>query len=309
MNRGRTLTTALLVSAALILSSCNQSDAGGSGDLPSSVSDALRVVVTTTVLADLVQQVGQENVSVHSLVPKGGEAHTFDPTPSDATTVADAQLLVMNGLGLDDWLGDLATDAGAVDVPVVKLAEDLEGVTYLAGADGEEFNPHLWLNVQYAILYVERATQALAEADPDHADAYSANSADYVAQLQELDSWAREQMATIPDDRRRVISFHEAFPYFAAAYGLEIVGTVIDAPGQDPSAGEVAALIDAIASEGASAIFTEAQFPTAAAERISEETGVQIVGSLYTDALGDAPVDTYAGMMRFDVEAVVEALQ
>ena len=314
---------AALAAFVLLISGCNSTGSGSAGDGPTSAPDALRVVATTTVLADLVKQVGQENVSVHSLVPKGGEAHTFDPTPSDATTVSDAQLLVMNGLGLDEWLGDLATDVGADDVPVVELAEDLDGVTYLAGeahdgdehADdsdehaGEDFNPHLWLNIQYAILYVERLTGALADADPDHADAYRTNSAEYVAELEELDSWAHDQMETIPDDHRRVISFHEAFPYFAEAYGLEIIGTVIDAPGQDPSAGEVAALIDVIESEGASAIFTEAQFPTTAAERISEETGVQIVGSLYTDALGDAPVDTYAGMMRFDIETVVEALQ
>jgi manganese/iron transport system substrate-binding protein len=285
-------------------------------DAPTPNPDALRVVATTTVLADIVAQVGRELVSVHSLVPKGGEVHTFDPTPSDATTVADAQLLVMNGLGLDEWLGGIATDAGADDVPVVELAEDLEGVTYLEGEEpeggeheGEAFNPHLWLNVQYTILYVERLANALADADPDNAEAYQAQGEEYIAELQELDAWARDQMAVIPDENRRVISLHEAFPYFAAAYGLVIVGTVIDAPGQDPSAGEVTALIDTIHDEQAVAIFTEAQFPTTAAERISEETGVAIVGTLYNDSLGDPPVDTYVGMMRWNVEQVVEALQ
>jgi manganese/iron transport system substrate-binding protein len=317
MSPARTPTRALIACLALIGVACARPAPGGSGGL---APDALRVVATTTVLADLVAHVGGENVTIHSLVPKGGEAHTFDPTPSDATTVADAQLLVMNGLGLDEWLGDLAANAGADDVPVVELAEDLEGVTYLAGeADedtedegdhaGEEFNPHLWLNIQYTILYVERLADALADVDPDNATAYRDNATAYVAELEELDAWARDQMAAIPESQRRVISFHDAFPYFADAYGLEIIGTVIDAPGQDPSAGEVAALIDTIESEGASAIFTEAQFPTGAAERISEETGAQIVGSLYTDALGDAPVDSYAGMMRFDVQQVVEALE
>jgi ABC-type Zn uptake system ZnuABC Zn-binding protein ZnuA len=298
----------------LVLAACTGTP-GSSGQptagVPSPAPDALRVVATTTVLADMVQEVGGEHVSVHSLVPKGGEVHTFDPTPSDATTVADAQLLVMNGLGLDEWLGYIAADAGGGNIPVVELAEDLEGVTYLEGDEheGEAFNPHLWLNVQYTILYVERLADTLIEVDPDHADAYAARAAEYVAELEELDSWAREQMATIPDENRRVISFHEAFPYFAQAYGLEIVGTVIDAPGQDPSAGEVTALIDAVRDEEAVAIFTEAQFPTTAAERISEETGVDIVGELYNDSLGDAPVDSYLGMMRWNVEQVVEALQ
>jgi manganese/iron transport system substrate-binding protein len=311
------LTTTTVAALAIASAACTAPDPGTAGS-GAPRPNALRVVATTTVLGDLVQQVGGEDVAVHSLVPKGGEVHTFDPSPSDATAVADAQLLVMNGLGLDEWLADIAIDAGADDISVVELAEDLDGVSYLAGdaheADGaghagEELNPHLWLNIEYAILYVERLAETLAATDPDHADAYRARSAAYVAELQELDAWTRERMGTIPDDHRRVISFHEAFPYFAAAYGLEIVGTVVEAPGQDPSAGEVAALIDAIEAEGASAIFTEAQFPTTAAERISEETGVSIVGSLYTDSLGDPPVDTYAGMMRWNVEQVVAALQ
>jgi manganese/iron transport system substrate-binding protein len=313
----RTSTSTAVAALVIALAACTGAGLGTAASPPPR-PDALRVVATTTVLGDFVQQVGGEDVSVHSLVPKGGEVHTFDPSPSDATAVADAELLVMNGLGLDEWLGDLATDAGAAEIPVVELAEDLEGVAYLAGDAhdeegaghaGEEFNPHLWLNIEYAILYVERLTDTLAETDPDHADAYRARSADYVAQLQDLDAWVREQMGAVPDDHRRVISFHEAFPYFADAYGLEIVGTVVEAPGQDPSAGEVAALIDAIGAEGVSAIFAEAQFPTTAAERISDETGVEIVGSLYTDSVGDPPVDTYAGMMRWNVEQVVAALQ
>lgn len=329
-SRHRVCSAAALASVlALVLAACT-GGLGSSGqpadDQPTSPGpDAFRVVATTTVLADLVLQLGGEHVSVHSLVPKGGEVHTFDPTPSDATTVADAELLVMNGLGLDEWLGDMAADAGADDVPVVELAENLEGVTYLEGyepegegdehADGDEqhegeaFNPHLWLNVEHGILYVERLTDALADADTDSADAYRARSAEYISELEDLHAWASEQMADIPDENRRVVSFHEAFPYFADAYDLEIIGTVVDAPGQDPSAGEVTALIDAIRDEDAAAIFTEAQFPTTAADRISEETGVAIVGTLYNDSLGDAPVDTYLGMMRWNVEQVVEALQ
>jgi zinc/manganese transport system substrate-binding protein/manganese/iron transport system substrate-binding protein len=313
--RPRASTTGALATVlTLVLAACTGTGSTGEsetsgGEIPG--TDALRVVATTTVLADLVQQVGGERVNVHSLVPRGGEVHTFDPSPSDASKVADAQLLVINGLGLDDWLGDMAADAGADNVPMVRLAEGLQGVAYLEGDDhdGEPFNPHLWLNVEYGVLYVERLADALAEVDPEEADAYRANADDYIAELQELDGWAREQMAGIPDTNRKVISFHEAFPYFAEAYDLEIIGTVVDAPGQDPSAGEVTALIDTIRDEEAAAIFTEAQFPTTAAERISEETGLKIVGTLYNDSVGEAPADSYIGMMRWNVEQVVEALQ
>lgn len=313
-------TLALLVLGCAGLPSGRTPPAETAATGPSPAPDALRVVTTTTVLGDLVRQVGGEHVEVHSLVPVGGEVHTFDPTPSDATRTADAELLVMNGLGLDNWLAALAAEARASGIPAVALAEDLEGVDYLAGDEhgqeaeedehpDENANPHLWLNAAYAIKYVERLTETLVEVDQAQADSYRAHSADYTAELAELHAWVGEQIEQIPVSRRRVISFHEAFPYFADAYGLQIVGTVIDAPGQEPSAGEVSRLIDAIRREGAVAIFSEAQFPTAAAERISEETGVEIVATLYNDSLGDSPADSYVGMMRWNVEQIVSALR
>jgi ABC-type Zn uptake system ZnuABC Zn-binding protein ZnuA len=286
--------------------------------------DALRVVATTTVLADFVRNVGGTKVVVDSLVPKGGEVHTFDPTPADIGRVADADLIVMNGLGLDEWLGDLATDAGAEGTPVVELAEDLEGVTYLAGEEhageehegeseegghaGEEFNPHLWLNVAYAQKYVEKLTEALKSADAPDAAAYDANAGAYQGRLAELDTWARQQIEAIPAENRKIVSFHEAFPYLAEAYGLEIVGVAVEAPGQEPSAGEIADLIDAIRTSGVKAIFSEAQFPSDLVDRIAAETGATVEADLYNDSLGDPPVDTYEGMIRWDIEKIVAAL-
>jgi zinc/manganese transport system substrate-binding protein/manganese/iron transport system substrate-binding protein len=282
--------------------------------------DALRVVATTTVLADLVKNVGGTKVVVDSVVPKGGEPHTFDPTPADITKVADAELIVMNGVGLDEWLGDLISDAGAADTPIVELGEDLDGVTYLEGEEhegeghegeghaGEEFNPHLWLNVAYAQKYVEKLTEALKSADPADATTYDANAMAYQARLTELDTWVRQQIDTIPAADRKIVSFHEAFPYFAAAYGLEIVGVAVEAPGQEPSAGEIADLIDAIRESGVKAIFSEAQFPTDLVDQIAAETGATVEADLYNDSLGDPPADTYEGMIRYDVEKIVAAL-
>jgi zinc/manganese transport system substrate-binding protein/manganese/iron transport system substrate-binding protein len=278
------------------------------------------VVATTTVLADFVRSVGGTKVVVDSLVPKGGEVHTFDPTPDDIAKVADADLIVMNGLGLDEWLGDLATDAGAADTPVVELAEGLEGVTYLAGEEHEDeeeeegghadeaFNPHLWLNVAYAQKYVEKVTEALKSADPTDAATYDSNAAAYQARLSELDAWARQQIESIPAENRKIVSFHEAFPYLAAAYGLEIVGVAVEAPGQEPSAGEIAALIDAIRAASVKAIFSEVQFPSDLVDRIAAETGATVEAELYNDSLGDPPVDTYEGLIRWDIEKIVAAL-
>lgn len=317
---GAALRIASVALVGLIASAC----AAPPGRPSAGDGEPLRVVATTTVLSDLVAQVGGDLVTVTPLVPLGGEVHTFDPSPSDAVTIAEADLVVMNGLGLDEWLRDLAQNAGAADLPIVELAEDLEGVEYLEpaeheeeederedeeGHEGEAANPHLWLNVSYAQKYVERLIESLKQVDPDGAADYDANGAAYQQRLTELDTWVRAQMDTVPDEDRRVVSFHEAFPYFAAAYDLEIVGTVIEAPGQDPSAGETAALVQAIRDEGVSAIFAESQFPSSLTRTIAAETGVTVVTDLYNDSLGAPPVDSYEGLIRWDVERIVEALQ
>ncbi len=144
---------------------------------------------------------------------------------------------------------------------------------------------------------------------PQTPGAFETGAKAYADRLTALDEWAREQIEAIPADRRTVVSFHDALPYFAKAYGLDIVGTVIDAPGQDPSAGEIADLIDAIRASGATALFGEAQFNPQLAQTIAEEAGIAVVTDLYTDSLGGPPADTYEGMIRWDVERVVGALQ
>jgi ABC-type Zn uptake system ZnuABC Zn-binding protein ZnuA len=275
---------------------------------PSRNSDEpLRVVATTTLLGDMVRQVGGENVEVTSLVPKGAVVETFDPSPRDVTAVSDADLVVMNGLGLDDWLRPLLESA-APDVPVVRLAEGLTGVDYVEGDGGEGTNPHLWLDVGYAQRYAARIAEALATADPGRAAAFHAGGDAYRARLVALDEWVRAQVETIPVANRKLVSFHEAFPYFAKAYGLEIVGSVVAVPGQDPSAGEVAALVDAIKASGAKAVFTEAGFNPNLSRAIAQEAGVAVESDLYNDSLGDPPVDSYEGLIRWDTEKIVKAL-
>jgi ABC-type Zn uptake system ZnuABC Zn-binding protein ZnuA len=292
-----------VAATALVAAACAQ----GPGD--GATGDGVPVVTTTTILADLVHQVGGDRVRVESLVPKGGEVHTFDPTPSDIRRVTDARIVFRNGLGLDDWLGDLVGDTGT-QAPVVALGEDLPGVTLLAGEEpGGAPNPHLWMNVAYASAYAERIADALSTADPDGAAAYRANLTAYQARLAALDEDARAALGAIPAANRTVVSFHDAFPYFAAAYGLTIDGTVVDSPGQDPSAAQVAALVSRIREAGIKAIFAEAQFNPAIVDTIATETGATVVSDLYTDSVGDAPRDTYEGLMRWNVDRVAEALR
>jgi manganese/iron transport system substrate-binding protein len=295
--------TAVILGLALLLTACTTSGTAS----PAANGGALKVVATTTVLADMVRQVGGGDVVVTSIVPKGGVVETFDPSPRDITTVSEADLVVMNGLGLDDWLTKVIRAANP-DVPVVRLAEDLPGVGYVEGEDGEGTNPHLWLDVANGERYATRIADALAAADPARAAQFRAGGEAYAKELATLDKEVRDEVATIPSANRKLVSFHEAFPYFARAYGLEIVGSVVGVPGQDPSAGEVAALVDAIKRSGAKAVFTEAGFNPDLARAIAQEAGVSVESNLYNDSLGDPPVDTYEGLIRWDVQRIVEAL-
>ena len=322
----RGLAVALLLVAA-VSAGCSTNPAASV--VPS--GGALRVVATTTVLADLVRGVAGPGVSVESLVPKGAEVHTFDPAPSDLRRVSGATLIVGNGLGLDEWLTDLARDAGAT-APIVELAEDLPGVEYIEGGDGHDegedghdegedghdegedghdgkaFNPHLWLDVSNARAYVSKITDVLTAADPPGAAGYRERAAAFDRRLADLDASIRTRFDALPAADRRIVSFHDAFPYFARAYGLEVVGVVVEAPGQEPAAGEVAALIDAIRSTGARAILAEVQFNDRLARQIAAETGATVVADLYTDSLGDPPVDSYEGLIRWDVDRIIAAL-
>ena len=298
----------VLVAAALVASCAGTSTTpvpttGGAASRP------LVVVTTTTVFADMIGQVGGPNVSVTSLVPRGGDVHTFEPKPADVQTVADAQLLVMNGLGLDDWLQKTITNAAAPGTPLIKLGVDLPGVTLLPGEDPGTQNPHLWMDVTYAETYVDRIAAELKSVDPADAAGFDARAAAYRARLDSLDASIRARIATIPQANRKLVTFHDAFPYFAREYGITIVGVAVEAPGQDPSAAYIGRLIDAIKAAGVKAIFSESQFPTKLVDQLAAETGATVVANLYDDSLGDPPIDSYEAVMNWDVDQLVAALR
>jgi ABC-type Zn uptake system ZnuABC Zn-binding protein ZnuA len=294
---------ASLLAVVAIAAACTNG-AGANGP-----SGKLQVVTTTTVLADIVSNVGGGLVSVTSIVPKNADVHTFEPKPFDVRTVASAKLLVMNGLGLDDWLAKIVGNAAAEGTPLVRLGEGLTGVELLPGETAATENPHLWLDVKYAELYVDRIATALKSADPAHAATYDANAAAYDQQLETLDAWVRGQIATIPEANRKLVTFHDAFPYYAREYGITIVGVAVGSPGQDPSAGYTAQLVSAIKAAGVKAIFSEAQFPAKLVDQLASEAGCKVVANLYDDALGDPPVTSYEEVIRWDTNQLVTALR
>ena len=290
-----------LLAASWVLAGCAQPGASSEGG-------KLAVVTTTSVFADLIENVGGDRVTVTALVPHHADVHTFQPSPADVRAVAGARLLVMNGLGLDDWLRDTIVNASAAGTPLVELGTGLQGVELLPGEEPGTQNPHLWMAVPYAKGYVAEIEDALVRADPANADAYHQGASAYRTRLDALDQKIRAEIGAIRAVDRRLVTFHDAFPYFAREYGLEIVGVAVEAPGQDPSAAEIAALIEAIKAAHVKAIFSEEQFPTQLVDQLAASTGAKVVAQLYDDSLGDAPVTSYEALMTWDVDQLVRAL-
>jgi manganese/iron transport system substrate-binding protein len=271
-----------------------------------------RVVASTSVFADLVQRVGGDRLaSVQSVVPAGVDVEDYDPRPGDLQTVAQADLLVMNGLALDRWVPKLVESANP-GIATLVLSDGLPvlGVGVSEDEDiSDNGNPHFWLDPNYAKVYIQRIHDRLVAIDPDGAPVYDSNTTAYLAQLDVLDQWIQQQVATVPPEDRKLVTFHEAYPYFAARYGFELIGVITPSPGQEPSAGELAQLIATVKAAHVKAVFSEAQFSPRLVQTLAQEAGVQqVVSDLYNDSLGDPPADSYIGMMRYNLERIVQAL-
>jgi ABC-type Zn uptake system ZnuABC Zn-binding protein ZnuA len=293
---------------------------GGEGS-----GERVQVAATISVLQDLVEQVGGDRVEAFSIVPVGGSPETYGPSPRDAGRISESQVVFENGLGLDAWVEDLVESAGNEEQTVVELSEGLatiEGGEHEEGEHGAEEpeeegehahehaedNPHLWLDVTNAEHYVERIHDTLAEVDPEGAEEYEANAGEYLAELEELDGYIRERAEGIPEERRKLVTFHDAFPYFAEAYGFELVGVVLENPEAEPGSREVAEVVLAIEEEGVPVVFTEPQFNAGLANTVAQEAGVE-VRELYTDTLVDDEAgNTYEAMMRTNIDRISEAL-
>lgn len=285
--------------------------------------DRLPVVATHSILADLVQNVGQNKVVVRTLVKPGGDAHTFEPSPSDGVALVEARLIFENGLGLEPWLDDLyaASRSTARRVMVTEGIELLPGIEEgEAGHEGEaegdehgEWDPHVWQSAANAMQMVRTIAAALAAADPANAAFYTANADAYLAQLQELDDWIFEQVQTLPAARRQLVTSHDTFAYFAQRYGFTITGTAfgsITTEAADPAAAHVAELVQAIQAAGVPAIFAENVANPGLMEQLAAEASVALAPPLYTDALGEpgSEGENYLAMMRYNVTTIVAAL-
>lgn len=278
---------------------------GASGGA-SPADGALKVVTTTTVFADIVQNIGGDRVAVSSIIPAGVGPEDYEPKPDDAKRLSNANLIVSNGVGLDDFLDKLLASASGGTTPQLILGDGIPTLT----VDGEE-NPHFWLDPSLVKqYYVPKIAAKLAELDPADKATYDANAAAYSSQLELLDTELKAKVEQIPAANRKLVTFHDAFPYFARHFGFELIGVILQNVGQEPTAAELAALVDKVKAAGVTAVFSEAQFSPKLSETLAREAGItKVVTTLYNDSLGPAPADTYLGLMRWDVDEIVAALK
>jgi ABC-type Zn uptake system ZnuABC Zn-binding protein ZnuA len=287
----------------------------------------LKVVATTSLVADTVTQVGGEFIDMTVLLPVGSDPHSFEPTPRDLTRVADADIIFANGVGLEAFLKNMLTNAGG-QADLVEISDGIElrqmtGSEAHADEHGDEHgdeehheengaDPHVWTSPVNVIVWTQNIEQALSRRDPAHAAQYQANAQAYRATLQELDAWVKAQVVTIPPENRELVTDHAIFGYFADRYGFTQVGAVIPAfsATAEPSANTLAQLTDAIKTYEVKAIFVGNTVSATLSKQMAADTGVTLA-QLYTDSLGPAGsgVETYVDYIRANTTTIVEALR
>jgi zinc/manganese transport system substrate-binding protein len=276
---------------------------------PAFAQDKLKVLATFSILGDFVKNVGGDRVEVATLVGPDSDAHVYAPAPADAKKVADAKVVIVNGLGYEGWMSRLAKASGS-KAPVVVASKGVKERKAAGGHGHGGADPHAWQSVANAKVYVANIRDALIAADPAGKAAYEANASAYLGKLDALDADVKAAVAAIPADRRKIISTHDAFGYFQQAYGVEFIAPQGVSTEAEPSARDVARIITQVKKQKIPAVFLENIADPRLMERIAHESGARIGGKLYSDALtdekGDAP--TYLDMMRHNIKQISAAL-
>lgn len=264
----------------------------------------VRVVASFSILADFVKAVGGERVEVSTIVGANGDAHVYEPTPRDGKKLGAARVVFVNGLGFEGWIDRLIA-ASKTKARIVTASASAR-----TRADGGGVDPHAWQDARNAKIYVANIRDALVAADPEGKEIYDANADAYLVELAALDDEIGRAIATIPKERRRIVSTHDAFGYFAQRYGLEFIAPQGVSTESEPSARDVSRIIEAVKAHKVGAVFLENVVDPRLTRRIAAETGVKIGGALYSDALSDAngPAATYIDLMRHNVGELTKAL-
>lgn len=306
--------------ATLTLAACgggSQGSEGGSGTVPAGPGGGRLTVVTTVApITSLAAAVIGDRADIRGIVPEGTNSHTFEPPPSAARELADADVVFINGLQLEEPTKELARAnmaAGAelIELGAATIAEDQWSYDFSFPREEGKPNPHLWTNPPMARRYAEVIRDTMARLDPDGAPAYRANFDVLSAKVDALDAAMRASFATIPAEHRKLLTYHDAYAYFARDYDWDVIGAIQVADFEDPTPREVADLIDQVRAEGVPAIFGSEVFPSPVLAQIGREAGVRYVDVLRDDDLPDAPGDpdhSLIGLLRFDYVTMTEAL-
>ena len=296
------------LAAALVLTACGGDDGGDDG--------ALRIATTVAPITSIVAAIAGDGAEVHGIVPEGTNSHTFEPKPSVAELLSTADVLFANGLHLETPTQALAEEAGGGDLRIVALGDEVlpdeDWIFDFAfpEEDGKP-NPHLWTDPTYVIRYADVVRDALVELDPDGREGYEDRHAELVEQIDRLDGAMRTAFATIPAEDRKLVTYHDAYAYFAETYGFEIVGAIQVSDFEDPTPRELTRIIEQIEAEGIDAIFGSEVFPSPVLEQLERETGATYVDDLRDDDLPGSPGDaehSLLGLLRFNYTTITEAL-
>lgn len=306
----------VLLMSGLLLVGCAPAAEPGEAGAPRAggLPDVLAV---ETFLADIAQNVAGDRLKVTALIPAGIDPHAFQPTPQDVARIAESQVLIANGAGLEEWLQEVLENAGGqrlnIEASAGLTSRQPRADERIADEHEGEGDPHFWLDPIRVIRYAENIRDGLTQADPGGKETYAQNTASYTNQLRELDAWIAGQVQQISEARRLLVTNHESFGYFADRYGFQVVGTVIPgvSTGASPSARQLAQLVDRLRVTGAPAIFLETGVNPQLADQLARETGIRVVTGLYTHSVAptDANAPTYIEMMRYNVRRIVEALR
>lgn len=273
------------------------------------LAKTLNVVTSFSILGDITQEVGGKNVNVTTLVGPDGDPHTFEPSPKDSAALSKADVVVVNGLGLEGWLDRLVKASGFKGTLVVAS----DGVkTHTLDEDGETVtDPHAWNSAANGALYAQNILSGLVNADPQDKAALEASGKPYIAQLTELDAWAKARFSQIPQEKRKVLTSHDAFGYFGRAYGVEFLAPQGLSSESEASAAQVAALIKQIKADGVNTWFMENQLDPRLVKQIASATGAQPGGELYPEALSakGGVADSYVKAFRHNVETIANSMK
>jgi ABC-type Zn uptake system ZnuABC Zn-binding protein ZnuA len=262
----------------------------------------LTVMAVESFLADIAQQVAGERLEVETLVPPGVDPHTFQPTPQDVAKITNSQVLIVNGAGLEEWLGEVLENAGGERL-VIEASQGLSSPPSRPG------DPHFWLDPNYGVHYTEKIRDGFIEVDPDGNAVYAQNAAQYIGKLGELDAWIVDQVSQIPAEQRLLVTNHESFGYFADRYQFKVLGTILPSfsTGSSPSAQQLVQLIEAIRVTKTPAIFLESGTNPELAEQVAREAGVEVIENLLTHSTSTP--GGYLEMLEYNTSAIVEALR